>query len=219
MRFLPDNTAVRDAAVRLRGELTTPGLSGAVAAYFDPRNGLAGMSFHDLGANPPNQVTADDLLAVSLLDITWRPEAVRELLGAKAEKISAMLEGITSEAELWDVSDAEIAAVDPLRDALQDTHGIGPATASKLLARKRPRLCAVTGKVVIRAAGVSGRTWETLRCLLQDPGARGEVEALRSPHAANASLLRILEVAIWLCHSPSTAARQLREGAGVPEPG
>lgn len=217
--MLPDNTAVQDAATRLRDGLAAPGIPGAVAAYFDPFSGLAGMSFTDLGANPRNQVTADDLLAVSLLDITWRPDVVRELLGTKAEKISAMLVSITGETELWDATDADIAAVDPLWDALQEIHGVGPATASKLLARKRPRLCPVIDKATIRAAGVRGRTWDALRCILQDPGARTEVEALRPPQAAGASLLRILGVAIWICHSPSGAASQLRQQAGAAEPG
>jgi hypothetical protein len=189
-----------------------------MAAYFDPRSGFAGMSFNCLGANPRNEVTADDLLAVSLLDVTWRPDAVRELLETKAGKISAMLEGITGETELWDARDADIAAVDPLWDTLQGTRGIGPATASKLLARKRPRLCPVTDKASIRAVGVRGRTWDALRCLLRDPGGRAEVEALRPPHAAGASLLRILDVAIWICHSPSGAARHIRQLALVAEP-
>jgi hypothetical protein len=177
------------------------------------------MSFTELGANPRNQVTADDLLAVSLLDITWQPDAVRELLGPQAEKISAMLEAITGETELWDASDADIAAVNPLWDTLQQMHGVGPATASKLLARKRPRLCPVTDKATIRAAGVRGRTWDAQRCLLQDPDGRGEIEALRPLYAAGASLLRILDVAIWICHSPSRAARQVRQPAGIAEPG
>jgi len=33
-------------------------------------------------------VTASDLLAVSLLDIAWRPEAVRQLLGTSAAMVS-----------------------------------------------------------------------------------------------------------------------------------
>jgi hypothetical protein len=49
-----------------------------------------------------------------------------------------------------------------------------------------------------------------VRCLVQDPQARAEIEALRPPEAAGASLLRILDVAIWLLHSPSRAANRAR---------
>jgi hypothetical protein len=187
-----------------------PGLGRAVAAYFDPAQGFPGMCFTTLGQNLPGEVTADDLLAVSLLDIAWRPEAVRQLLGSEAERVSAMLAAISSDLDLWEASDADLAAVDLLWDALLDMPCVGTATAAKLLARKRPRLCPVTDRVVIRAVGLPGLTWETLRCLLRDPDARAEVEALRPPEAADASLLRILDVAIWVAHSQARAAQRAR---------
>ena len=95
----------------------------------------------------------------------------------------------------------------------------GSATASKLLARKRPRLCPVSNKVVIGAVGVPGWTWEALRTFLQDPASRAEIEALRPPSAAVVSLLRILDVAIWIRHSHSRAASRIRRDSGIPEPG
>jgi hypothetical protein len=219
MSSLPANDAVRAAAARLRESLAVAGLGRAVAAYFDPAGGFAGMTFTTVGSNPRDEVTPDDLLAVALLDIAWRPEAVRALLGTWAEKVSQMLTAISSDIDLWDASDADLAAVDPLWDALLEMPGVGTATAAKLLARKRPRLCPITDKVVILAAGVPGQTWQALRCLLQDPQARGEVEALRPPSAADASLLWILDVAIWSRHSHSRAAQQLRQQAGIPGPG
>jgi hypothetical protein len=69
--------------------------------------------------------------------------------------------------------------------------------------------------VVIKAVDVPGRTWDVLRCLLQDPAARAEVEALRPATAAQASLLRILDVALWVSHSESAAARWVREKAAM----
>ena len=54
-------------------------------------------------------MTADDLLAVSLLDITWRPEAVRQLLGSQSGPVSAMLATIPGDLDLWAASDAEVA--------------------------------------------------------------------------------------------------------------
>jgi hypothetical protein len=181
-----------------------------MAAYFDPAEGFAGMSFCTLGQNPPGAVTADDLLAVSLLDIAWRPEAVRQLLGPQAAPVAGLLGAIPAGVDLWAASDAELATVDPLWDALLEMPGVGTATGAKLLARKRPRLCPATDKVVIRAAGLPGQTWEVVRFLLQDPEARADLEALRPPDATGASLLRLLDVAIWIVHSPAREARRAR---------
>jgi Family of unknown function (DUF6308) len=210
MSSLRGGDAVRRAAGRLRETLTRPGVAPAVAAYFDPAEGFAGMTFSTLGDNPPDRLTTDDLLAVSLVDITWRPDVVRRLLGRDQQQLAGLLAGISTDVDLWQASDADLAAVDAAWDALLDISGVGTASAAKLLARKRPRLCPITDKVVIRAAGLPGLTWEVLRCLLQDPGARAEVEALRPPEAAGASLLRILDVAIWVAHSDSRSAQRAR---------
>jgi hypothetical protein len=86
--------------------------------------------------------------------------------------------------------------------------GVGTATGAKLLARKRPRLCPATDKVMIRAAGLPGQTWEAVRVMLQDPEARAALETLRPPDATGASLLRLLDVAIWIVHSPAREAQR-----------
>ncbi|HUY52752.1 MAG TPA: DUF6308 family protein [Streptosporangiaceae bacterium] len=125
-------------ARRLREGLAAPGLPGALAAYFDLAEGFAGMIFTSLGHNACDEVTAEDLLAVSLLDIAWRPGAVRMLLGEHAGKVSGLLAPISSDLDLWDASDGDLATVCPLWDALRDMPGVGTATAAKLLARKRP---------------------------------------------------------------------------------
>lgn len=210
MSSLRGGDAVRRAAGRLRETLARPGVRPAVAAYFDPAEGFAGMTFATLGDNPPDQLTAADLLAVSLLDITWRPDVVRRLLGTDRDRFAGLLAGISTGVNLWQATDADLGAVDLAWDTLLDIPGVGTASAAKLLARKRPRLCPITDKVVIRAAGLPGLTWEVLRCLLQDPGARAEVEALRPPEAAGASLLRILDVAIWVTQSNSRGAQRVR---------
>jgi hypothetical protein len=66
---------------------------------------------------------------------------------------------------------------------------------------------------------VPGWTWEALRTFLQDPAARAEIEALRPPPAAAVSVLRILDVAIWIRHGHSRAASRIRRDSGIPEAG
>jgi hypothetical protein len=190
-----------------------------VAAYFSPGEDFAGLSFTCLGSNPRAAVTASDLLAVSLLDIAWRPDAVRQLLDTSAATVAGLLSAVRCDIDLWEASDEDLAAVDPLWEALRQMPGVGTATASKLLARKRPRLCPVSDKTVIGAVGVPGWTWEALRTFLQDAAARAEIEALRPPPAAAVSVLRILDVAIWIRHSHSRVASRVRRDSGIAEPG
>jgi len=215
MRTLPTDEAVRAAACRLRAGLVTPGLGRAVAGYF-AEPGFAGMTFADLGRNPPDEIIGDDLLAVALLDITWRPQVVRLLLGSHGRRFGAMLAALPQATDLWEAGDETLKDIDLLWDALTAVEGIGTASASKLLARKRPRLCPIADNLVIKAVDVPGRTWDVLRCLLQDPGARADVEALRPDTAAGATLLRILDVALWVSHSRTAAAQWMREQAQMP---
>jgi hypothetical protein len=214
MHSLPTDDAVRAAARRICASLAAPGLDRAVAAYFyEP--GFAGMTFSDLGRNPSAEITADDLLAVALLDITWRPQVIRTLFGSHRQQLSQLLAAIPQATDLWDASDDALRHVDVLWDALTAIDGIGTASATKLLARKRPRLCPISDSVVIKAVDVPGRTCDVLRCLLQGPAARAEVEALRPAVAAQASLLRILDVALWVSHSGSAAAQWVRDSSGM----
>jgi hypothetical protein len=79
------------------------------------------------------------------------------------------------------------------------------------MARKRPRLCASTDRAAVQVAGVPVHlAGAAVRILLGDPAARADIEALRPRAAADASLVRILDVAIWARHSPSRDARRLR---------
>ena len=125
MSSLPVNDAVPGAVTRLRESLRVGGMAGAVAAYFRPEEDFAGLSFTCLGTNPPDVVTASDLLAVSLLDITWRPEAVRQLLDAQATTVSELLSAICIDLDLWQASDDDLATVDPLWDLLLRMPGVG----------------------------------------------------------------------------------------------
>jgi Family of unknown function (DUF6308) len=212
MGSLPTDAAVRASAHRLRQGLTAPGLREAVAAYFSEPD-FAGMTFTDLGRNPPNEIIPDDLLAVSLLDITWRPRVVRLLLGRDGPELPPMLAAIPQATDLWEATDDDLRHVEVMWDTLMATEGIGTASATKLLARKRPRLCPISDHTVIKAIDVPGRTWDVLRCLLQDPPARAEVEALRPASAAGATLLRILDVALWVSYGTSATARWVRQKA------
>lgn len=208
--------AIRAAKTRVERAIATPGLGDLLAACYDPARGFAGATFDTLGASPRNEISRDDLLAVTFLDGRWSPSAVRRLLGEDARQATALLVGISSVVNLWEASDERLAAIDPLWDLLtRGPEGVGPAQASKLLARKRPRLVPVTDEIIVVGDGPAGQTWRTLRYCLQDESLRHVIEVLRPRQARTASVLRLLDVALWMLHSQSAAAGNARAAASV----
>ena len=212
----PVSGDIHAAKARIERDVGTPGLGELVAAYYDPARGFAGATFDSLGVNPRNEITRDDLFAVTLLDVRWSPSAVRRLLGEDRSQATALLVGISSVASLWEASEERLVAINPLWDLLtRGSDGVGTALASKLLAGKRPRLVPITDKIIVARVGAIGQTWQALRCCLQDESLRRAIDALRPPQARTASVLRLLDVALWMLHSQSTAARNARTAAGV----
>jgi hypothetical protein len=213
-----DDDLIEGVKTRLRANLETPHLPRLIALYFDPEQPFAGPDFDHLGSNLANRVTIDDLMATSLLDVKWPPIVVRKLLGELRGQISEHLANIGRETDLWDASDQELRATDYLWSTLVGVAGVKKAKASKLMARKRPRLAPISDEVVVRAIGARGRTWPVLRHCLQDEAFRGTVLQLRGPGSGDASVLRLLDVALWMLHSKSRAADRARRDAGVTGP-
>jgi Family of unknown function (DUF6308) len=196
-------------------DIATPGLDALVAAYFDPCGGFAGATFDELGANPLNEISSDDLFAVTLLDVAWSPAAVRRLLGPDSKPAGDLLAGICPATDLWQASPNIMAAVDDLWELLvKGRDGVGQTRASKLLARKRPRLVPLTDSVIVKRIGALGETWPALRYCLEDGQVRSAIERLR-PKDAETSVLRLLDVAIWMLHSQSRSARKARADIGL----
>jgi Family of unknown function (DUF6308) len=219
---LGDLIADADAARQLLlADLAAPHLRDAVELYFQPGQPFAGLTFDSLGNNPPNAITSDDLLAVTLLDVRWPPRAVRSVLELQAAQIGELLGNIDNNVDLWEpTAGDELLQVDPLWEVLCALPGVRDTRASKLLARKRPRLVPITDSVVVSAVGTPGRTWWTLHRCFQDERFRGSVAAVRPANAneEDTSLLRIFDVAIWMLYSQSRAARTVRLQAGVTPP-
>jgi hypothetical protein len=212
----PGDGIVQAAKVRLRADLAAPGLAELVTAYFDPAGPFAGRSFDQIGNNPANRITCDDLLAVSLLDIRWDPRAVRELLEGNTARVTSYLARIGTGTALWEATDGELRAADELWPVLCGLPGVQDAVASKLLARKRPQMTPITDSVIVTAVGTLGKTWPTLRRCFQDSEFRDSIEKLRlCPEADDVSLLRIFDVALWMRYSNSTEARKARKAVGV----
>jgi hypothetical protein len=59
--------------------------------------------------------------------------------------------------------------------------------------------------------------WDTLQDCLRDKGRRDQIEALRPPGlTCSVTILRLLDVVIWMQYSESTNARKARLAVGLP---
>ncbi len=194
---------------QIESALEDPGQE-LVHRYFDPHGPFAADTFDTLGCNPPDRITASDLLAVTLLDMKVSPLAVRTLLDHQSTRINALLSAIPEDLDLWEASDSDLVPAYELWDALRarspdgsrgPLHGMGPTTTSKLMARKRPRLIPIVDSVVRDALGLQGDSWVELRDALSDGALRRRIESIRPTHVdPRVSTLRLLDVLVWMRH-------------------
>ena len=209
--------AAAEVASNIDRVLATSRLADLVQAYFQPDGPFAASTFDDLEPGPPNLITVADLLAVSFLDVAIRPLAVREILDADASHVSELLSAIPGATPIWDASDADLEAATNAWEHFRSYHGIDWVIAGKLLARKRPQLVPIIDSVVVEALRAPrGHTWNALRTALQDDARRDRIASLRpSWLSSDVSILRLLDVAIWMLGSRSTNARRAREEGGI----
>jgi hypothetical protein len=193
--------------------LGAPRTRALVARYFDDENGFAAATFDLLGDTDPATLEPADLLAVSLVDVPLSADAVRHLLDrATNDSLRRALRSVPVDADLWAAKPAALDAATQAWEQLQDADGIGPVRASKILARKRPRLIPALDLAAMALLEIpDGQVWATLRLVLEDRGRRDRIEALR-PEGLDPAVpvLRLLDVAVW---SAAAGNRRARCGA------
>lgn len=214
----PTAQEASQVASAIDGLLATPGLQGLITDFFDPGGTFASETFDLMQPGPPNKITVADLLAVTLMDVTVQPRAVRLILGEDADVISRRLTDIEHSIDLWDASDEHLAWALAAWDHLAGYDGVGQVIAGKLLARKRPRMIPVIDSItrtVLRLPPDKG--WTSLRAALADPTRRRSVEDLRPPAATEeVSTLRLLDACAWMRGSNASSVRAARDRHGVP---
>ncbi len=149
-----------------------------------------------------NRFTADDLVAVSFLSVNVSPLAAEALLDTRADEFAELLEELGPDCDLveqrtpWP-DDWVGWRLWRMLDALPS---VGPTTASKLYARKRPRLRPIYDSVIAEVIG-STSLWEPLRThLQQDLGLHPHLLSLRDDLRPpfDLSAIRILDVLLWM---------------------
>ena len=187
-----------------------------VAPYYDPQHPYTGAFFELIGFDDvsPDQFTAADLYAVSTLAVQVPPKAGIAILREQSELFNSLLRQIPSDRGLKDLSREEfelhlgprsvaLELWDRLRrnGADEKRWKVGPTTASKIMARKRPHLIPIEDSVVDRVTQRGRRdSWEMWWQAFHDDGdcleARAEQirSAVNRPDLAN---LRVLDVMLW----------------------
>ena len=113
---------------------------------------FTGSKFEEIaGDEHPNEFTARDIVAVSMLSVKV-PAAVSMwlLLGEGRDKTSELLKQIPASLDIWEAEEhlAEGKPLWKLWEKLIGRHGVGDTISSKLLAAKRPRLAPIWDRVV-----------------------------------------------------------------------
>ncbi len=199
--------------------LDKPRIGDLVGAYFE-QPCFAGVDFDLLGKTDPSRFEEADLLALNLLDIRMGPAAIRRVLSGAFDQL---LGDVDDDVDLWDSKMSQGSelrqSVQTLYSKIEKLPGVGRTTASKLLARKRPRLVPIRDGVVERQLRIAGdEFWSPLAAALSDDSAvsarrRIRVEGLAP--SVDVSTLRRLDVAVWMIGSNSRNAKRARAEIGI----
>ena len=154
-----------------------------------------------------NEITSEDLVAVSLLSINIPGDAAISILESNREVLSGHLKKIPTDVSLWDADDKTVddrgSEAAKAWKVLKDIRGVGWVTANKLLARKRPHLLPVYDRIVKAALQPKSKDfWIPLRnsLLANDGQAVKRLGEIREAVGLDVGypLLRILDVAVWM---------------------
>lgn len=195
-----DNSAAAADVLRRYFGDPYPG-SDYTGASFDAWDSLA------TRADDSNRFTADDFVAITLLSVDAGPRAAVEVLRDRRTEFNDLLAAIGPDRDLANEKgpfDSSWPAW-ALENRLQTVPGIGLTIASKLIARKRPRLYPIWDTVVTRVLGTRGNHLNAIHAALRSqPELRRRLTAARADAGlpADISDLRILDVVAWMQREP-----------------
>ncbi|WP_147375562.1 DUF6308 family protein [Jiangella rhizosphaerae] len=199
------------------GALENPAAVENLRLFYDRDSNYAGRSFLAVGPVEYDSITAADLYATSLLGISVGPRAGRQLLqgGPHRSDVLKALRAVPVDTDLADADDAVFDAAEHLHLQLKNALGGNKwVAASKLCARKRPRLFPVRDSLVTRGllgVGQDRRVdWLVYQHLITDGEVQARLKEVTQESAIRESdlldpPLRILDVVLWM-HVKTAAA-------------
>ncbi|MEV8355439.1 DUF6308 family protein [Micrococcus luteus] len=192
-----------ERAVDLLGHyFTSPKFIGSQWDGFDPSGTRAASA---------NVFTSDDVASAALLNTPVPGRAVVHLLITQSERFSKLLRTVGPDRDFIDVdpdpSGKDMAPVYELYEALKTLPKIGPTIASKLVARKRPRLFPIIDAELrqtvfheTRKDGYVGRALLHAEFSAQERTIWQRLESYRCAAAlpAEVTTLRIFDALAWM---------------------
>jgi hypothetical protein len=183
-----------------------PVAGAAIRRYFEDH--YTGSQFERLADRDANRITTNDIVAVSMLGVDVPPAVSIWLLGSEGQDaVCWHLTQVPTNVDIWE--DPSLVAPDAdlwkLWDLLGTAcwpspkagNGMGPTTISKLLAAKRPRLVPVTDSVIVNVLLSAGH-WADFADALSDVDVRSTIESATSSAPEHLSLLRRIDIALWM---------------------
>jgi hypothetical protein len=179
-----------------------------VRLYFDT-GWFTGRFFESFGGGGDatedrDRITAADVVAVSMLGVNVPAAAAAAMVeGEAAAEIGKLLQDVPTDRCIWEIDEVQLlddrAPAWKLWPAIRSHHDMGPTKTSKLLARKRPHLLPVWDQFVGEVLGDSVGHWARVRSVMVDDTRRGRIQEIADASAPDrVSLLRVLDVAIWM---------------------
>ncbi|MDQ0924578.1 hypothetical protein QF038_003086 [Pseudarthrobacter sp. W1I19] len=188
---------------------TADGLPAYTGSYFNSWAGGGDSS------DNVDTITADDLIAVSFLSVDIPGDAAIGLLDTHSDSISRLLKDISSDRDLADVSPSEYSDFfgtnspatelwHVLRGRDTGRWGVGETRASKIMARKRPRLIPIYDSVVGPQMGLNGTSknqwliWHS--AFIEDKGLRQRLATIYKLSGVEDSIsdIRVMDIVLWM---------------------
>ncbi len=148
-----------------------------------------------------NRFDASDLVAVETLSVQVPPEAAAKLLVTEPDRFNALLRRIPRSVDIWDASRETLqdGPAAELHTLLRTLPSVDWVIAGKLLAAKRPRLIPILdNKVKDLLQPPTSRFWISMWDELSDESRRVTVAQVCADAPADVSLLRRIDVALWM---------------------
>ena len=149
----------------------------------------------------PDRFGSMDFLAIQALEVSIPSGSALQILEAEVDKYNDLLNGLPHE-PIWDVERAVFepgGAAIKLFDHLDDLPGVGITKATKLMAAKRPRLIPIQDAFVQEELVLpKGRFWLPMYDQLADEPLREFIGGLTNGAPEGVSLLRCIDVAVWM---------------------
>ncbi|MFI7165459.1 DUF6308 family protein [Rhodococcus erythropolis] len=149
-----------------------------------------------------NIFTAEDLVAVTLLSVQVPAQGAFFLLGENNAELNRLLADVGPDRDLSNEPDpfTPESPVWRLETALREIHGVGRTMASKLIARKRPRLYPIYDDVIGRELGTKAAHVEPVREALHDGELHVRLLDLRVRAGLDDAIpaIRVLDVLAWM---------------------